>query len=100
EIKGIKQKKFEQCQLLLIGLYNPVPDMPEAIKWVRRFNRYLHKLSEPGIRVVTGVFERFESRESELLSDDMVHPNRKGYREIARELIKSDSQLESTYALA
>jgi lysophospholipase L1-like esterase len=89
EIKGIKQHNYTNCLIILIGLYNPLPDLPDAIKWVRRFNRYLQRISEEQIQVVTEVFDKFVGRETELLSEDHVHPNRKGYRVIAREALAS-----------
>jgi lysophospholipase L1-like esterase len=68
--------------LILIGLYNPLPEVPESAVWVKRFNHFLDKLHSPKSYVVQ-IFDAFKGKEAQLLFMDHIHPNAAGYAVIA-----------------
>jgi lysophospholipase L1-like esterase len=72
--------------LILIGLYNPLPDVPESAVWVKRFNQFLNKLHSPKTYVVQ-VFDAFKGREAQMLFMDHIHPNAAGYAVIADQVM-------------
>jgi lysophospholipase L1-like esterase len=74
--------------LILIGLYNPLPEVPESAVWVERFNQFLNKLHSPNSYVVQ-VFDAFKGKEAKLLFLDHIHPNALGYAVIADQVMRT-----------
>jgi lysophospholipase L1-like esterase len=72
--------------LILIGLYNPLPEVPESAVWVTRFNHFLNKLHS-SMTYVVQVFDAFKGREAQLLFMDHIHPNAAGYAVIADQVM-------------
>jgi lysophospholipase L1-like esterase len=72
--------------LILIGLYNPLPQVPESAEWVKRFNHFLNMQHSPKTYVVQ-VFDAFKGREAQLLFGDHIHPNAAGYAVIADQVM-------------
>ncbi|WP_187273888.1 GDSL-type esterase/lipase family protein [Paenibacillus sp. N3.4] len=71
--------------IALIGLYNPLPQVPDADYWVQRFNLFLRKLEQPHIYIVQ-VYDAFIGQDRHYLSEDAIHPNEQGYEVFAREV--------------
>ncbi len=71
--------------LLLIGLYNPIPELEESAFWVQAFNKQMEKHANGHIRFIN-LYDRFSGREEEFLYEDRIHPNAHGYRVIASSL--------------
>ncbi|GAA0370418.1 GDSL-type esterase/lipase family protein [Bacillus horti] len=84
-ISTIKATQAKPYIIRLLGLYNPLPEIALGDKWVQAFNSGLHGFSNKNIRVAN-VFSAFKGNERELLSQDRVHPNAKGYEVIANTL--------------
>ncbi|MEC0229075.1 GDSL-type esterase/lipase family protein [Paenibacillus alba] len=74
----------------LIGLYNPLPQVPDAAYWVQRFNLFLRKLEQPHVHIVQ-VYDAFVGQDSRYISEDAIHPNEQGYDELARQVEKAFS---------
>jgi lysophospholipase L1-like esterase len=87
-IRDTKEGHSGGSLIVLVGLYNPLPLMPEAAEWVRRFNEYLRKPAMPGVHIVD-VYDAFAGRERELLHSDHIHPNARGYAAIAEQIVRS-----------
>lgn len=87
-IHEIKAKQPQDYLILFVGLYNPLVKIPIADKWIRRFNRYTMALKRSGV-IYVNVYNGFLHRESELLSDDLVHPNAEGYKVIAQKVARA-----------
>lgn len=66
----------------ILNLYNPFPIIEETEYWIERFNREWLPYETPYVRVVH-VYEAFQYRTDDLISEDMVHPNALGYRTMA-----------------
>lgn len=87
----IVELKEENCTaqspylIALIGLYNPLPQVPDADYWVQRFNLCLRKLEKPNIRVVQ-VYEAFIGKDEQVLAEDHIHPNDAGYVILAEQV--------------
>jgi lysophospholipase L1-like esterase len=86
EYRGDSRNR-RKLRIRLVGLYNPFPDVPEAVFWVERFNKMFHELENDHLKVVD-IYRQFAGREEELLSDDYVHPNSEGYKVMAAEANK------------
>lgn len=87
ELKKLKMNKNRPYLIRLIGIYNPLPEFSETVFWIKRFNSHLYRLEKDHIRAVD-VYEAFEGRGDDLLSDDRFHPNADGYRLIAEQTHK------------
>lgn len=85
EIEALRQGIQEPFLIVLVGLYNPLPQVPDAAYWVQRFNLFLRKLEQPHILVVQ-VYDAFVGQDSRYLSEDAIHPNEIGYEELARQV--------------
>ncbi|MDO7905904.1 GDSL-type esterase/lipase family protein [Paenibacillus sp. JX-17] len=85
EIYTLKKKESGRFMIRAVGLYNPLPSVPEAGYWVERYNLFLQGLNSPGF-AAADLYPAFSGRERELLSLDRIHPNARGYRVIAFEL--------------
>ncbi|MFM9277378.1 GDSL-type esterase/lipase family protein [Paenibacillus jiagnxiensis] len=82
---SIKSGSRSPFLIRFVGLYNPFPELPEAVWGIRSFNASLSSMSGPYCRVAH-IYHEFEGRERQLLSVDRVHPNGRGYRVIAARL--------------
>lgn len=86
KIKDIKGEKDTRYLVRLLNLYNPLPSIELADKWISGFNRHLKQLeSAPQIKVID-TYAVFKGREKEYLSIDRVHPNSRGYEAMAEKL--------------
>jgi len=83
-IHALKQSSSDPYLLLVIGLYNPLPYIPIAGQWVRKFNKYTY-LNARNQAVYVNVYDAFIGQELQFLSEDLFHPNEKGYAAIAKE---------------
>ncbi|MZQ87269.1 lipase [Paenibacillus sp. 5J-6] len=85
KIETLRQGIDTPYVIALIGLYNPLPQVPESAYWVQRFNLFLRKLEQPHIHIVQ-VYDAFIGQDTRYLSDDAIHPNEDGYDELARQV--------------
>jgi lysophospholipase L1-like esterase len=86
-IYELKKECGVPYRIYLLNLYNPLPQIPLADKWVRLFNRHLNSLGNGSTIFVADIYTVFKGRQSELLSRrDNIHPNDLGYQEIANTL--------------
>lgn len=85
QIETLRQGIDTPYVIALIGLYNPLPQVPESAYWVQRFNLFLRKLEQPHIHIVQ-VYDAFVGQDTRYLSDDAIHPNEDGYDELARQV--------------
>jgi len=90
-IEAIKQLRTDEdardvqvrpLVMRIMNLYNPFPIFEETVYWVGRFNKEWRVYETPYIRVVD-VYHAFLYRIDELIGEDMVHPNKLGYRVMA-----------------
>jgi lysophospholipase L1-like esterase len=92
EIKAIQEEAAEEnrreCLILLVGLYNPLPQIPDAAYWVQRFNLFLRRLEGSNVRAVS-VYDAFVDTDDQLLYEDHIHPNDEGYKRIAEQVQKA-----------
>ncbi|WNR42203.1 GDSL-type esterase/lipase family protein [Paenibacillus roseipurpureus] len=95
QIEQLRQGIQTPYLLVLIGLYNPIPQIPDAAYWIQRFNLFLRKLEQPHIQVVQ-VYDNFVDQAAQFLSEDAIHPNGLGYEQLANqlELVVTMQQLE------
>ncbi|MNQ74294.1 Spore germination lipase LipC [compost metagenome] len=85
QIEKLRQGVQTPYLLALIGLYNPLPQIPDAAYWVQRFNLFLRKLEQPHIQIVQ-VYDAFVGQATVFLSEDAIHPNDLGYEKVANQL--------------
>ncbi|MDD9267926.1 GDSL-type esterase/lipase family protein [Paenibacillus sp. GCM10023248] len=88
QIEALRQGVQTPYLMALVGLYNPLPQVPDAAYWVQRFNLFLRKLEQPHI-VVVQVYDSFVGQNTRYLADDAIHPNELGYGELARQVEKA-----------
>ncbi|MFZ3589658.1 GDSL-type esterase/lipase family protein [Bacillus sp. DJP31] len=79
---------IEECEgpfiIRLANLYNPFPSIPLVDPWVQTFNQHVQGFSSiPNVKIAD-IYSVFKGCENDLLSSDKIHPNGKGYFEIAR----------------
>ena len=74
--------------IYLLNLYNPLPQIGLANKWVRLFNRQLSSFDNKKTIRVVDIYTVFEGRQEKLLSRDRIHPNSFGYQEMANTLVQ------------
>ncbi|OCT14328.1 hypothetical protein A8709_26245 [Paenibacillus pectinilyticus] len=91
EIKKLRKGIHAPYLIAIIGLYNPLPQIPDAAYWVQRFNLFLRKLEQPHIQIVQ-VYDAFVGQAARFISEDAIHPNQLGYEKLA-------DQLEATVTL-
>lgn len=84
-IEKLRQGVKAPYLMALIGLYNPLPQVPDAAYWVQRFNLFLRKLEQPHIHIVQ-VYDVFVGQAARFLSEDAIHPNHLGYENLAKQL--------------
>ncbi len=81
----------KECRLpfriYLLNLYNPLPKIPLADKWVSLFNRHLNSFHNGESVVVADLYSVFKGKQETFLSRDRVHPNDLGYEAIAQTLV-------------
>ncbi|SDN76292.1 Lysophospholipase L1 [Paenibacillus sp. yr247] len=85
QIEALRKGIEKPFLMVLIGLYNPLPQVPDAAYWVQRFNLFLRKLEQPHIHIVQ-VYDAFVGQDMRYLSEDAIHPNEQGYDELARQV--------------
>lgn len=85
QIETLRQGIDTPYLIALVGLYNPLPQVPESAYWVQRFNLFLRKLEQPHIHIVQ-VYDAFVGQDTRYLSEDAIHPNEDGYDELARQV--------------
>ncbi|CAH1196280.1 Spore germination lipase LipC [Paenibacillus allorhizoplanae] len=85
QIERLRQGIQTPYLMALIGLYNPLPQIPDAAYWVQRFNLFLRKLEQPHIQIVQ-VYDAFVGQAAQFLSEDAIHPNELGYERVANQL--------------
>ncbi|MDQ0231877.1 GDSL-type esterase/lipase family protein [Metabacillus malikii] len=88
EVMSTIQELKKNCAVpyivFLLNLYNPLPKVPLADKWVRTINRQLNGFDNGSSVRVVDIYSAFDGRQAELLSRrDGIHPNDSGYRKIA-----------------
>jgi lysophospholipase L1-like esterase len=87
KINELKKECSIPYRVYLLNLYNPLPDIPLADKWVRLFNLHLNSFDNGSTIRVADLYSVFKGRQDELLSRrDHIHPNDFGYQEIAKTL--------------
>ncbi|CAM3626511.1 SGNH/GDSL hydrolase family protein [Marinicrinis lubricantis] len=77
-IEDLKQGKPDHYVILLLELYNPVPEMDDARFFIQKFNSIIHSFQSESVQVVPAQ-QAFEARSASLLGPDYVHPNEDGY---------------------
>jgi len=87
-IESLQAAAVRPRLIVLIGLYDPLPQVADAAYWVGRFNLFLRKLRKPHVRVVQ-VKKAFDGKTGEYLSEDYIHPNQNGYAAIAARLAQA-----------
>ncbi|NOU98960.1 GDSL-type esterase/lipase family protein [Paenibacillus planticolens] len=85
QIETLRQGIDTPFLIALIGLYNPLPQVPESAYWVQRFNLFLRKLEQAHIHIVQ-VYDAFVGQDTRYISEDSIHPNEDGYDELARQI--------------
>jgi lysophospholipase L1-like esterase len=90
QIEALRKGIQKPYLMALIGLYNPLPQVPDAAYWVQRFNLFLRKLEQPHIHIVQ-VYDAFVGQDSCYLSEDAIHPNEQGYDVLARQVMNAIS---------
>ncbi|MRX73911.1 spore gernimation protein [Bacillus lacus] len=63
----------------MINLYNPFSGTPQADSGVQKFNQHINSFSSYKNVKVADIYSVFKGREKELLSEDGIHPNARGY---------------------
>lgn len=84
-IRNIKSRSKSKYIIRVTNLYNPFPQISQAVVWVQQFNLHI-KIFQGSEIAVANLYEPFLGREKELLSFDHIHPNFRGYQVIAQQL--------------
>ena len=85
-----KSTSNQQYMIRLVTLYNPLPEISRGDKWVQAFNEHIQSFAKLPHVKVADIYRLFKGKEKELLSVDHVHPNDKGYEQIALALRNID----------
>lgn len=97
-VKEIKElieliKKYAKKQIIVTGYYNPLPrrkdiksEIDELIKY---FNYELEEICEELEVKYVDIFNIFDNNEDYLPNPLDIHPNKKGYEKISKEIIKN-----------
>lgn len=80
--------KQDKYILRLTNLYNPFPNIPIADEGIREFNSLMNKLGQESNVKVVDIYSVFKGNEKVLLPPGGVHPNGRGYYQIALALNK------------
>ncbi|MEH7387867.1 GDSL-type esterase/lipase family protein [Bacillus sp. JJ1521] len=78
-----KIDKQDKYILRLTNLYNPFPDIPIADEEIKRFNSLINRFGRELNVKVADIYSVFKGNEKALLSKGGVHPNNKGYYQMA-----------------
>jgi len=88
EIHNIKSYvRKRHCSIQLIGLYNPVPQLPYSHFIIQRYNQALHAFTSTHVSYVD-VYNAFRQQPANLLATD-GHPNHLGHKLIAETAYRS-----------
>ncbi|WP_226671569.1 GDSL-type esterase/lipase family protein [Metabacillus litoralis] len=86
-IHRLKKECGVPYRIYLLNLYNPLPQIQLAEKWVKLFNQHLNSFHNGKTIFVADLYSVFKGKQEELLSRDRIHPNNLGYKKIAEQLI-------------
>lgn len=70
----------------IVDLYNPLPKLAPAVKWIQLFNQHIDDFSGHPHTEVAKIYSAFKHSLDEWLSSDGIHPNDRGYEHIAEVL--------------
>ncbi len=74
---------MDKLILRLMNLYNPFIDIPIADEAIREFNSLINSFGRELNVKVADIYSVFKGNEKVLLSSGGVHPNSRGYYQIA-----------------
>ncbi|OAB77216.1 lysophospholipase [Paenibacillus crassostreae] len=86
-IYDLKKNSNGVYLIRVVGLYNPFPQIEEASKYIQQYNHFVETYSKETF-AVANIYNFFRGREKELLFIDRIHPNGRGYRLIAEQLVR------------
>jgi lysophospholipase L1-like esterase len=75
--------KQDKYILRLTNLYNPFPDIPIADEGIKAFNSLINSFGREMNVKVADIYSVFKGKERVLLSNGGVHPNSRGYYQMA-----------------
>ncbi|MBS4201268.1 spore gernimation protein [Bacillus sp. FJAT-49732] len=75
--------KQEHYMIRLTNLYNPFPDIPIAEAGIKEYNSMIQSFSSEKNVKVADIYSIFKRKEKVLLSHGGIHPNSKGYYQMA-----------------
>ena len=85
-------KKYAKGRIILVGYYNPLPDVEkcksEIEEIVKYFNSSLENLSNDEDIEYVDIYSLFDNNRDILPNSNDIHPNEEGYKLIASEIIK------------
>ncbi|WP_419880754.1 GDSL-type esterase/lipase family protein [Peribacillus sp. B-H-3] len=88
KIYKIKRNNDSPYAVRILNLYNPLPQVSLADRWITNFNEHIQKFGSAPHVEIANIYAAFKGREKELLSMDGVHPNSLGYQIMAETLRK------------
>ncbi|OEH93785.1 GDSL-type esterase/lipase family protein [Bacillus solimangrovi] len=84
KITALKQNiKGQRYIIRILNLYNPLPTISVANKWIDQYNHHLSQLTSHPHVLVANINRVFKGHEKQLLSKDHIHPNDLGYERMA-----------------
>ena len=75
--------KQDKYIIRLTNLYNPFPDIPVAEEGIKKFNSLINRFGQEKNVKVADIYSVFKGNEKFLLSRTGVHPNSRGYYQMA-----------------
>ncbi|HHW38332.1 MAG TPA: spore gernimation protein [Bacillales bacterium] len=78
-----RMDKQDKYIIRLMTLYNPFPDIPVVDEAIKRFNVLIKSFGRETNVKVADIYSVFKGNEQGLLSKGGVHPNSKGYYQMA-----------------
>lgn len=75
--------KQDKYIIRLSNLYNPFPNISIAEEGIKKFNSLIHRFGQEKNVKVADIYSVFKGNEKVLLSKGGVHPNNRGYYQIA-----------------
>ncbi|MCQ6282724.1 GDSL-type esterase/lipase family protein [Bacillus sp. EB600] len=85
-ITDLKHDCIRPYIIRLVNLYNPFPNDPLAVKWIRKFNLHIKSFLKNPVVSIAEVDKIFKDHEKEYIARDGIHPNDIGYERIAESL--------------